>query len=66
MSPRPFEVIYQVGMSRRQDKLMLYAGTESEAKEKLRKSGGVPANEKIIIFISTYFCLFIFMCRSFS
>lgn len=49
MSPRPFEVIYQVGMSRRQDKLMLYAGTESEAQEKLRKSGGVPANEKIII-----------------
>ena len=28
---------------------MLYAGTESEAQEKLRKSGGVPANEKIII-----------------
>lgn len=49
MSPRPFEVIYQVGMSKRQDKLMLYAGSESEAKEKLRRSGGIPQNAEIII-----------------
>lgn len=49
MSPKPFEVIYQVGMSRGQEKLMLYSGSESEAKQELRRRGGVPQNAEIII-----------------
>lgn len=49
MTRSRFEVIYQAGMSRCTTFLMLYGGTESEAKEELYRRGSVSRSKEIII-----------------
>ena len=49
MTRSRFEVVYQVGMSRGTTDLMLYSGTESEAKEELYRRGTVSRCNGIII-----------------
>lgn len=49
MTRSRFEVIYQAGMSRCTTFLMLYGGTESEAKEELYRRGSVLRSKEIII-----------------
>lgn len=50
MTRSRYEVTYKVGMSSRGTTiLMLYGGTESEAKEELYRRGTVSRTEEIII-----------------
>ena len=49
MTRSRYEVTYKVGMSRGTTILMLYSGTESEAKEELYRRGTVSRTEEIII-----------------
>ena len=49
MTRSRFVVIYQAGMSRCTTFLMLYGGTESEAKEELYRRGSVSRSKEIII-----------------
>lgn len=49
MTRSRFEVVYQTGMSRGTTYLMLYSGSESEAKEELYRRGSVSRSKEIII-----------------